>query len=131
MTYADWNETQVSELMRGLDAAESYSDIAARIGVGRAAVAGKVFRLRQKKIVKPATKLVRDQILACLVERPQSHPEIAHMLNRTLGCIKTINNTNRALGFVEPIGNAMNRAAGPVRYRLTKDGRVRLEGLMS
>ncbi len=131
MAYADWTETQVSTLMKGLDAEETYSVIAARIGVSKAAVGGKVSRLKQKNIVKPRVKLVRDQILSCLVDRPQSHPEIAHMLNRTLGCIKTINNTNRALGFVEPIGNAMNRAAGPVRYQLTDDGRARLQGLMS
>lgn len=66
--------------------------------------------------------LLSNQILLCLAERPQSHPELSYMLKRTIGCIRTVNNMNRSLDYIEPIGKSMNRAAGPVRWRLTKHG---------
>lgn len=67
--------------------------------------------------------LLSNQILLCLAERPQSHPELSYMLKRTIGCIRTVNNMNRSLDYIEPIGKSMNRAAGPVRWRLTEHGR--------
>lgn len=80
---------------------------------------------------KEGTHLLSDQILICLRERPQSHPELACMLKRTIGCIQTTNSMNRAMSFIEPIGNPMNRAAGPIRWRLTPEGREHLEELFA
>lgn len=71
--------------------------------------------------------LLSNRILACLAVRPQSHPELSYMLNRTIGCIRTTNSTNRAMDYIEPIGKAKNRAAGPVRWKLTPQGLEHLQ----
>lgn len=47
------------------------------------------------------------------------------MMGRTIGCIRTVNHHNRSMGYIEPIGKACNRAAGPVRWRITEDGMER------
>jgi len=70
--------------------------------------------------------LLRDRLLATLNLRLQSHPELAYMFKTTIGSIRTANQMNRAMGYIEPVGQPMNRAAGPVRWRITPDGQERL-----
>lgn len=76
----------------------------------------------------PRPMLLSDRILLILQSGgPRSHEALALIFSTTVGSIRTSNSFNRSMGFIEPIGKSMNRAAGPVRFSITPDGVKRIE----
>jgi hypothetical protein len=78
----------------------------------------------------PRSLLLSDKILCIYsAEGPKTNPELAELLGRSIGCIRTTNTFNRSMGFSEPIGSPRNRAAGDVKFQITDSGKERLQSL--
>lgn len=81
---------------------------------------------------KTRPMLLSDRILLLLNGGgPRTHPELAELIGTTIGSIRTANSFNRSMGYIETVGNSMNRAAGHVHFQITEDGQERVKYRLS